>query len=490
MKKDLLIWLIIVMVGGFFLLKPANLQSATYGNLTSASATLSNPRLSFYGGVGTGVTIGATTITISTTAATWGDINTNNLFPDDTVSVGGNSNKTVGGIISGTSFFLSSGVGTSAPVNSNIYGTQSGTLTVAVTATNAVPANGDIIITLPDPPSLGNDGAPDTTAALTTNGFDLNTMTTTNITCPSGWTKESINAGSGAGHTVICNTGVGVTGGTSLTVIIGDSNKGLVNPAPINTGHVQGTADIYTIDVSTRDAANNIIDDVDIKVAPVEGVLVSATVDETLSFTVGAVAVGTTACGQAVDVASTVTTIPWGTLSTANSFSKAAQTLTVSTNAASGYTVKIEENDQMGKDGNVCTGATPAADGFTYTAGICIRDTICDTGVCTEATKGTWQSAANNGLGYSVANVSGTDAAFLYTDVDAGCSTNVSPFFCAKEIADQELTPTAETKATIMSNASTVSAKQIYACYRISVSATQPAGYYYNKVKYTCTATF
>jgi hypothetical protein len=41
-----------------------------------------------------------------------------------------------------------------------------------------------------------------------------------------------------------------------------------------------------------------------------------------------------------------------------------------------------------------------------------------------------------------------------------------------------------------MSNVAAVNSKNIYVCYRITVGALQPAGYYYTTVRYTATPTF
>ena len=465
---------------GFFLLRPAKLNSAS---LTNASATLSNSRLSYSGQVQTGVSAGVTAINIKTTGNI-ADKNTNHIFPKDTISVGPNGNLTVVSVVDTDTFMV--GVGLSAPASDGapIYATQSGTLTVAFTTTYAIPAGGDVIVTIPDPATNGNDGAPDTADSTANNGFDFNGITTSNITCPDGanWSKTAATAGSGSGHTVVCTTNAEVAANSALTMIVGDGTKGLVNPAPIYSGHTQGLADTYTITVQTRDSGALVIDDVNVKVAPVEAVLVSATVDETLSFAVAAVATGSTACGQTTGVTTTAYSIPWGTLSTADTFSNAAQKLTVSTNAAAGYTVKIEENDQMGKNGVTCTGASAGE------ADNCIQDTTCSSSSCTESTGYNWTDATTyHGLGYSLQNSSGSDASFVYNSNDP-CSTSAGAgTFCAKQFADQEAS---ETKATIMTNTGPVSSKQTYVCYRIAISGTQPAGYYYNKVKYTATATF
>lgn len=458
-------------------------------SLTTASATLSNPRFSFSGQVNVGASSGAVAVNIKT-SGNIADKNTNHLFPKDPIAVGPIGDLTVSSVVDTDTFMV--GVGLTVPVSDQdpIYATQSGTLTITATTANSIPANGDIIVTIPDPATNGNDGAPDTAASPTDNGFDFNAITTSNITCPTGanWSVTSATAGDGtSGHQVICTTNAEVLTNTALTIVIGDGTKGLVNPAPVYSGHTQGLADTYTITVQTRDVGDNVIDDVNTKVAPVEAVLVSATVDMTLTFQVTGVSTGATACGNVTEVTTTPTSVPWGTISTADVFKNAAQKLTVTTNAEDGYSVKIEENDQMGKNGKVCTGAT-AGEALS-----CIMDTTCNvSSACTQSAASEWTDAANyHGLGYSLQNVDGSDAAFLYNSDD--CSATLgggTGSFCAKQIPDQEVTPTAETKEIIMSNAAPVNSKDIYTCYRIAVSGTQPAGYYYNKVKYTAAATF
>lgn len=467
----------VVLVGLFFVFKPRKPQAAS---LTNISATLSNPRLSFYGAVNGAVSGGTSVINIKT-SGNYGDKNTNHLFPNDGVSVGPNGGKTVASIIDSDTFTLSSPLTVGASDGDPVYATQSGILTVSFTITNQIPAGGYVLVTIPDPPTGGNDGAPNTADSIANGGFDLNGMTTANISTSGGtgctWGTETLTAGSGAGHKYKVTTTTACTGGT-ITVEIGDETKGLVNPAPIYSGHTQGTADVYTITIGTYtgdpDSGGSLIDSGYAKAAAVEAVLVSATVEESLSFVVDGVSTGTTACGQIVDVTSYPYSIPWGTISTPNTFKEAAHTLEVSTNANNGYTVKIEENDQMGLNGKTCSGANASE------ADDCIQDTTCNATGCTESTSQDWTDASTyRGLGYSLANISGTDAAFTYNES--------SRTFSAKQIADQEAS---ETKQTIMSNSGPVDSHQIYVCYRIAISGTQPAGYYYNKVKYTATPTF
>ncbi|HAU65687.1 TPA: hypothetical protein DCW32_04060 [Candidatus Woesebacteria bacterium] len=468
----------------FFAIKSFNPTKIEASTLTNSSATLSNPRLSYRAQTTAG-TSGTSTVTING-AGSYPDLNTNHLFPSDNVcflnqgitGCIGSVNYTVANVSSATTFSLSSPLTANVDTSGYVTATQSGSLTMTFTLVNTIPVGGNIFVTIPVA-STGNvnDGIPDTGSSNTTDGFDFNKLEPTSVnvsstggTCTGGWDTPVVASASG---TITITKATSSCAGATVTVIV----PNLVNPTPFTTGHTQGAADNYKIAIVTRDGSNNTLDSVSVGVAPVEGVLVSATVDQTLAFTVAGVSAdsgsycGVTRTASTTD--STATSVPWGTIATANSFLNANQVLTVSTNAGGGYTVKIEENDQMGMNGVTCTGATAGE------ANDCIKDTTCDSGTCSETTSGEWVTATNNGFGYSLANVSGTDAGFLYNET--------SRTFSSKQIPDQEAS---EAKQTVMSNAAPVSANQVYACYRISVSGTQPAGYYYNKVKYTATATF
>jgi len=472
-------------------------------SLTSASATLSNSRLSFYGKVNGAHSAGDTTIALDASGNP--DNNTNHLFPNDTVSVGPNGNFTVGSIIDSANFALSAGLTVGVSDQAAVYSTQSGALAVTFTITNDIPANGYVLVTVPDPASGGNDGAPDTAATAALNGFDLNGMAATDIATTGGtgctWSTETLTAGSGSGHKYKVLTTTACTAG-AITVTFDGTTKDLVNPAP-PTAHSQGTADTYTIDVDTYDgdpdSGGQIIDYANVKVAPIEGVLVSATVDESLSFTVAGITTDSGAyCGITRTSAtpdSTAYSIPWGTVPSTYAVAthNTEQQLTVSTNAVSGYKVYIEENDQMGRNGNTCTGATPSAGEFTFSAGTCIRDTLCGGTACSHTDAYDWTDMATYvGFGYSLANQSGTDAKFVYNSAAAPCNATAGAgSFCTKTPADQEASESrSDTSAEIMTNTGPVSGSSVYACYRIAIGGTQPAGYYYNKIKYTAVPTF
>ena len=252
-----------------------------------------------------------------------------------------------------------------------------------------------------------------------------------------------------------------------------------MNPAPV-TGHVQGSADIYGITISTTDGINA-IDTASPKVAPVEAVFVSGTVDESLSFVVTGLNTATSHCGTTT-VTSTATTIPWNHFAATNTFYLAAQNLVVSTNAGSGYAVTIQANDQMGRNGNACPGVAPSTGDYTFTGSIyCIRDTVCQASACSSTAAKDWTVASGfGGLGYSEASVVGTIVAPFFNN-------ELNRTWSAKELPDMHDSGVAQT---VMSSTVPVSGDSVDICYRIAIPGTQPSGYYYNTVKYTATATF
>jgi hypothetical protein len=467
----------------FYLTKKADSAS-----LTGAKVTLANSRMSYKALISSG-SAGSSLITIQSGS---GDATTSHLFPGDVLcftDAGNNvcrdnTTYTVASIVDSTRFNLTTPLVTALTATDYAVATQSGTWTVAFTNIAQVPNGGDIIITIPMADNaLGNNGIPDTAGTVATSGFDLRGLVAGNVTItgctPGNWSTPVVTAGATTvDHTIVIPRITGSCAALSA-IEVTIAGNGIVNPAPITSGHTLGTADVYGITVSTRDGSDNIIDTAIPRAAPVEAVLISGTVDESLSFVVAGLA-SSTYCGQTT-ITSTATSIPWGHFAATNTFYYSAQQLTVNTNAASGYVVTIEENDQMGKNGNTCTGTTPSVGDYTFTAGTCIRDTVCASSNCSESVASDWITASSYpGLGYSLASQSGTDAPFFYNEKTRA--------FSAKQLADK--TQGGETAQVIMSNTGPVNASSIFVCYKITIPGTQPAGYYYNIAKYTATATF
>lgn len=487
-RKLTLLGLVVVFIATFTTLHIYFTKKAASLSMTAATVTLANSRLSYKAGIASG-TSGASVVTIDSSANA--DNNTNHLFPGDVVCFTdpgqngclGSTTYTVGSIVDGTHFNTTAPLGATLDANGYVVATQSGNWTLTFTDVAQVPIGGSLVVTIPMADNVtGNNAIPDSGAATPSGGFDLGRLGPSNFAFPSGsctaanWGTPVIATGSGTtDHTVTWTRATGAcAASTAFSVLIG--GPGIVNPAPV-TAHNQGTADVYGVTISTKDNSGNILDTIVPRAAPVEAVLISGTVDETLSFIVAGLNSGTY-CGNTT-VTTTATSVPWGHPA-ANSFIYAAQQLTVNTNAASGYAVTIEENDQMGKNGNVCTGTAPSSGNYTFSAGTCIRDTVCSASACSETAAADWTNATSYpGLGYSLASQTGTDAPFFYNELTRTWS--------AKSLADKQGGDTAQT---IMSNTAPVSGNSIYVCYRIAIPGTQPAGYYYNIAKYTATATF
>lgn len=513
-KFGIILFILSGIVIGVVLSLPKKASSANFNNVT---VTLGNPRLSYRAGAASG-TSGTTLVTIDSSSNP--DINTNHLFPKDNVCfsqaalVGCRENQTyaVGSVPSTTTFNTTTSLGSTLDATDIVIASQSGSMAISFTLASEVPSNGDILVTIPKANTGvndGNDGFPDTGATAAASGFDMNQIvaatdisiaTTTSGTCAnSDWGTPVLTIGTGSttDHTIRIDrsTTACQANSTVITVTI-DSNPGIVNPAPITSGHIQGQADIYSVNIKTRDGSDNTLDQSDALVAPLEAVLISATVDETLSFRVCGVDTDLTdnagascftgpgtVCGLAsLSINSTPYSVPLGTLSTADSFVNAAQYLTAGTNADSGYTVKIQQNDQMGKDGVTCTGNP--TDPVTTN---CIPDNPGDSTLNFD-TSDDCDTASTNGLCFSQDSLTGgTDPTFA---VKYNVQTNdcdVSPTFCARSAADQEST---ETPQNIFSYNNPVSGSDAFVCWRLSIDAIQPAGYYFNKVKYTATPIF
>lgn len=507
MKKNRLVYKIILFFFIFFQFSYVFLAKSSskvladeVPSLSNAYDTLTNSRLSYKAGVGaSGASSGATQLTIDTSGNP--DNNTNHLFPKDTVcfpdsgenGCKGNITYTVGTIINTSTFSITSPLQTALDGTDLVVASSSAQHQVTFTTTAAV-TGGKLKVKIPAATSKYNDGIPDAT------GFDANLLTNANI---NSYTSVSCSGGCGATMgTATMSTGSGyhtisipftgtLNSGKTVTITIGSSSDARYqfnNPAPAS-GHTQGTADRYAVRIEETDGSDNPLYASEVKVAVIEGVLVSATVEETIELIVGGgTADSGTICGVTRTAGSIDTTpysVPFGSLIAYNTFYDAYQTVEVRTNADEGYSVTIEEDDQLNKDTDACD--SPSNSGADETDG-CIKDTTCDTGSCSESTKGTWKTATNNGFGYSLENVTGTDATFLYNNTDGGCSTNSSPYFCAKQIADMQAS---ETKQTIMSKSgSGTASSKINVCFRLSISTTQPPGYYTNKLKYIATARF
>lgn len=461
------------------LVQPSPLSSA---NLTSVKDTLQTSRLSVNARVdSTGTVVGGSNVKIQTSAsAPANTISTANLKAGDSLIIG-TGTYTVVNVIDADEFtvtpVLLSG---DADNNDVIYYKSRPRHVVTFTTVTAVP-NGYFQVLLPADTTTPNDGNPDD------QGFDFNTSVDVTAT-DAGLYDFVTGVATVAGGTYCTSpanyhcfevhySGLGSIG-QAITINIGNTNGTNTPIAPATgTAHTEATADTYPVLVKNFAASANPssatpIDKTTARVAHIEAVRVTATVDPTISFAISGVAAAQTRCGVSTDIATDTgvnapLAVPFGTMAL-NTFKNAAHQLTVSTNATGGYVVTASENDQLGKDG----ATTPN-----------IADSTGNGGAMTESASAEWTTATINGFGFSIQNIDAAVVPFQYTTATGNCTGT----FCARQFAD---IAGSEAVQTVFSSTTVANAEDIYICYRLGVGATQSAGDYENQITYTATGTF
>jgi len=262
--------------------------------------------------------------------------------------------------------------------------------------------------------------------------WSINTTTTNSV---------SIKHGSG-----------GQNGGLLSSWVLG----GIVNPDV-------GVFYVWINTYNNTDCASSGVDNGVVATASVAGVEVSATVLETLSFSVAALPGGTCTVSGGNNVTTTSTSVPFGTVNS-DTFYNGCQSLTVGTNGSNGYDVTVGESDQLKN-----VGLDEIVDG------------VCDTS-CTDVTAAGWATNGNNGFGYCMDDITGDGA----TTADAAWGTNScgagTQYF--KTIANLS---EVEARQKIMQSAAAVSGDVAYVGFRLTVDAAQAAGTYTNTASYVVT---
>ena len=158
-----------------------------------------------------------------------------------------------------------------------------------------------------------------------------------NITCPGATTPSAPST-----EVARC-TATGVIGAGALTVTIAVNN-------PAGAGS-------QTIDITTKTSGAVVIETVDVMVAIIDDVTVTATVAATLTFEINLLNSGTDVNGTNTTAASTATTLAFGTLAAATP-AILGQQLKVTTNADDGFTVIVKQ------DSNLTSGSGSDIDAF------------------------------------------------------------------------------------------------------------------------------
>lgn len=148
-----------------------------------------------------------------------------------------------------------------------------------------------------------------------------------NLTCPG----SDVTA-SGTGNTVECHYGSGLTAGNYTFTLTGTTNP--------------STGGGYKIRVYSRDSSDQELEKGTAMVAIVDDVVVTATVDATLTFDIDGTATSTSINGETTTGSSTYDTLAYGVLDVGTP-SILGQNLKVTTNAAYGYTVTVEQDQNL-----------------------------------------------------------------------------------------------------------------------------------------------
>ncbi len=437
---------------------------------------LSSSQFSYYGGVAAGNSDGSSILTINT--ADFPSRTSNNLFVGDTIAVGVGGKQSFYTVrdIGATNQILINPVLTAdtAAAGGSIIATRSAIHTISFEPqSSAVGGAWQVLIKAPSGSiEHASDGIPDQ------GGFDSYHLNPAAVTCPWGAnaTVGTTTPGGEPGvpdgnyyHVISCNMGAGGTNpvgtGETGTIIIGNASNMLINPSSTHTdANLEGHANVFNFILRRIDASNNIIEETPGKIAVVEAVRVTATIDPTLSFyidNVGVTDVGSTACGVGTSLSNgaALTTgdrVVFGSLEL-GVHNQLAQRLSCVTNAPGGYVVTAYEAGVMK---NINTETT-------------IPDTTCNGANCTATTAAAWDG------------VSSTMSEFGYTVTSLGATTAFSaPNFKPFGIGFANAQP-------IMTNTKTpLTTESANVCYRITATTTQEAGDYEAKVIYTATATF
>jgi len=290
-------------------------------------------------------------------------------------------------------------------------------------------------------------------------GFTATTSSQGASSTWNGWPHASWTASTSLATRIRFTYATGTTGGSDYSF----TATGVTNPSSAGTNYARVTT--YSDATCSTSVDTGVV-----AFAVVSGVTVSATVPETLTFTIAGVTNSNcdTDFGVLAGPDSATTTVTYGSLSAVDTFHHACQDITVSTNANSGYSVTGQEQTNL-RD---------------TTLSVNIDDSTGDSGSMTESTTSTWATASGNaGFGYSCSDQSGSDCSLTATSL-------YRQFACIGADANCDPGSGSETAQTVLSNAGAVSGSQGRIEYKLTVGGTQQAGSYSNTIVYICTPTY
>lgn len=480
---------LLVLLFGAVLIHPTLTDSA---NLTSVKDTLSSSRLAIHARVdSTGTSIGSSNVQILTSAGNDvnGAGNTANTLSTSPLKIGdsltiGTGTYTVVGIVDASNFTVSPVIASGDQTNTNpIYLNTKPIHTITFTTASAV-ANGFFQVLLPADTSSStnsNNGKADD------EGYDFGNSTVTvtagDVDSPGGGAVEydfdSVTAdgfvATAAGATGCTSTsyhcfevhysGTGAVGAT-ISITIGSGANTPIAPAS-TVGHTEGTADTYPVLIKNFAAAANPnaatpVDRSTAKIALIEGVRVSATVDPTIDMSI----CGDTDCADtAVNPGDSVDgeTLSSNTGGTSNHGAVALGVLSLSTPRLQAQEVAVGTNSAGGYV------LTAIDDGALRKGSDDINDNV------------------SPPTSPAVLNTPGTEAYGIHP---SGADVNTTTWGTGSAAANKYSGTDATTPITLATNTGPTGSVKTFITYKANISATTAQGDYFHSVFYTATATF
>jgi hypothetical protein len=229
--------------------------------------------------------------------------------------------------------------------------------------------------------------AADGTGSITGLNTASSTFVSQDITGTGTWTVD--NTQSAAGKLRLLNS----------TPVVPQSGSHAATWGAVTNGSVSNTGYFALVKTYTTNSCATPVDTTTVQFTYTDGQTATVSVDPTLSFSLALVSSGGTVNGATTNISTTTSTIPFGTATTGSN-KIGAQTLSVTTNAGSGYTVYTRYTGQLNNGGggtiaDLTGGATNAApkpftaagtEGFGYTT----EDGSLGTGTATRFNGGNW----------------------------------------------------------------------------------------------------
>jgi len=272
----------------------------------------------------------------------------------------------------------------------------------------------------------------------------------------SGWLPAAFTASTLTATRILYTAASTVGGGTNFSF----AANTITNPTSTVATTYFGRVSTYA---NTQACSGTATDTGVVAFAIIDGVEITATVAETLTFSIASVTNANcdTSFQTHLGPASTASAVAFGELSL-NTFSHACQDLTISTNAGSGYSLTGQE------DTNLLSGSDT------------IDDSTGDGGGMSETATREWATATNNGFGYSCVN----------QDCQLENASTYKQFACVGSDPNCDPGTGGETAQNIAASSGAVNAVVTRVEYKISVDALQPSGDYANEIIYIATPTF